>query len=91
MVGPFNDHFAVTKAQWRSIIDIKKTFESEFRNKAAAHWALDATEERKLYSWGMDVLAEHRGWESMIWFSYKKKGPEKTGWRRFKLEKFVRF
>jgi hypothetical protein len=38
---------------------------------------------------GIDVRAEHRGYESMIWFSYKEDSPRATKWTRFKLDKFV--
>jgi hypothetical protein len=101
VVGPFTQHFAVAKAQWRSVKDIKKTFQREFKNTAAAHWALDATDERNTvvhdprftipYTFsGIDVLAEHRGYESMIWFSYKE-WMKKVEYRRFQHAKFKRF
>ena len=102
VVGPFHQHFAVAKAQWRSVNDIKKTFQSEFKNKAAAHFVLDASAERntkvldpgftipRTFN-GIDVRAEHRGWESMIWFSYKESTARVTAWNRFKVEKFNRF
>jgi len=101
VAGPFNEHFAVAKAQWRSVNDIKKTFRSEFKNKAATHFVLDATAERntKVLDPGftiprtfsaIDVRAEHRGWESMIWFSYKESAARVKEWNRFKLENFKR-
>ena len=102
VVGPFNEHFAVQKAQWRSVKDIKKTFESQLKNKAASHFVLDATGERntkvldpgftipRTFS-GIDIRAEHRGWESMIWFSYKESSARVKTWNRFKLESFKRF
>lgn len=102
VVGPFSDHFAVAKAQWRSVKDIQKTFRSELKNKAASRFVLDATAERntKVLDPGItiprtfnaiDIRAEHRGWESMIWFSYKESSPRVKTWKRFKLEDFKRF
>lgn len=102
VLGPFTQHFAVGKARWRSVKDIKETFKSEFGKKTAAHFILDATAERntkvtdpgftiaRTFS-GIDVRAEYRGWESMVWFSYKEASPRAKEWTRFKLERFVRF
>lgn len=102
VVGPFTQHFAVNKAQWRSVKSIKKTFRKEFNNKQADHWILDATSERntkRLYPGidipmtfsSIDILAEHRGWENIIWFSYKEHSSKVTQWNRFNSSKFVRF
>lgn len=102
VVGPFTQHFAVAKAKWRSVKDIKQTFKSHFQNKTAAHFILDATTERntKVLEKGftiprtfnsIDVKAEHRGWEAMIWFSYKEGSPKAKEWTRFRTNKFVRF
>lgn len=75
VVGPSAQHFAVAKAQWRSVKNIKETFKREFNNKTAVHSILDATAERntkvtdpgftipRTFS-GIDVRAEYRGWES---------------------------
>lgn len=102
VVGPSAQHFAVAKAQWRSVKDIKETFKREFSNKTAVHSILDATAERntkvtdpgftipRTFS-GIDVRAEYRGWESMVWFSYKEASPRAKEWTRFKLGKFIRF
>jgi hypothetical protein len=46
VVGPSAQHFAVAKAQWRSVKNIKETFKREFSNKTAVHSILDATAER---------------------------------------------
>jgi hypothetical protein len=102
VVGPFTPHFAVTKAQWRSVKNIKKTFVKEFKNKTANHWIFNATSERntkRLYDGidipmtftSIDIRAEHRGWESMVWFSFKESGHKITEWNRFNSAKFVRF
>lgn len=102
VVGPSAQHFAVAKAQWRSVKNIKETFKREFNNKTAVHSILDATAERntkvtdpgftipRTFS-GIDVRAEYRGWESMVWFSYKEASPRAKEWTRFKLGKFIRF
>jgi len=102
VAGPFSEHFAVAKAQWRTVKAIKKTFQKEFKNKAAAHWILDASDERnttRIYPGttipsrfsSIDIRAEHRGWESMIWFSWKEHSRSVTQWDRFNLAKFRRF
>jgi hypothetical protein len=102
VAGPFTEHFAVTRAQWRSVKAIKKTFKNAFNNKAAAHWILDATEERnttRIYPGttipsrfsSIDVRAERRAWESMIVFSYKEHSRSVTEWTRFRTAKFKRF
>lgn len=102
VVGPFTRHFAVAKACWRSVKDIKKSFQKAFGNKSAKHFILDASDERntqvldpgftiaRTFS-AIDIRAEHRGWEAMIWFSYKETSRKVTTWQRFKLDKFVLF
>ena len=46
IVGPFQEHFSVAKAQWHSERDIKKSFKKHLTNPAAKHLILDATAER---------------------------------------------
>ena len=100
LLGPFTDHFAVTKAQWRSVGNIKKTFKSKFKNKAAVHLILDATEERhsrRLYPGitvpmefsSIDIRVLRRG--ITLAFSYKERRSDVTQWTEFDLEKFRRF
>ena len=102
VVGPFTQHFAVSKAPWRSVKDMRKTFRKEFKNDAAVHWVLDATAERntqRMYPGitvpmtfsAIDVRAEHRHWQGQIWFSYKESSRSVTDWTRFDSAKFVRF
>lgn len=90
VVGPFTDHFAVAKATWRSVDDIKKSFKKAFGNKAAEHWILDVTTERNEFNWGVDIQAERCQWTPSIFFSYKQ-AAKNTGWNDLKLYRFVRF
>ena len=100
VLGPSTDHFAVTKAQWRSVKDIKKTFSKHFENKAATHMILDATDERhtkRLYKditipmefSSIDIRTRQRG--ITIAFSYKERKSDVTDWTEFDLTKFRRF
>jgi len=91
VVGPFTDHFAVAKARWRSVEDIKKTFKKAFGNKNAEHWILDVTTERNQFSWGIDIQAEHEGAMPAAWFSYRQAGKLTVAWTELKLHRFVRF
>ena len=99
LLGPFTDHFAVTKAQWRSVQHIKKTFKANFKNKAATHMILDATQERhskRLYPGitvpmefsSIDIRAVRRG--ITMAFSYKERKRDVTAWSDFDLTKFTR-
>jgi hypothetical protein len=102
VVGPFVQHFAVAKAQWRSVKHIKKTFDNAFKNKTAAHFILDASAERstsvldpgftipRTFS-SIDIKAERRGYLNMIVFSHKEGSMRATTWNRFPLNRFVRF
>jgi hypothetical protein len=89
VVGPFTEHFAVAKAQWRSVEAIKKTFK-QLKNKNAERWILDVTAERQAFSWGIDIQATPCDWAPVIYFDYRKWG-SKGGWTDLKVHKFVRF
>lgn len=100
LLGPFTDHFAVTKAQWRSVKDIKKTFKSKFKNKVATHLILDATQERhtkRLYPGitipmefsSIDIQVVRRG--ITLAFSYRERKRGVTNWTEFDLTKFRHF
>ena len=103
VVGPFNDHFAVRKAQWRSTRHIAKAFDAGLGKKNTAdRFILDVTAERnqKVLEPGftiprtfnaIHVRAEHRGWESMIAFSYQEASPKAKEWTRLRWDRFVRF
>jgi hypothetical protein len=97
IVGPFIDHFAVGKAQWRSVEDIKKTFTTKLANKAATHLILDASVERNSKSIhpgtttamtfrSIDVRVTVRG--STAAFAYREKARHVTTWTEFDLTKF---
>ena len=70
VVGPFTDHFQTPTAIWKSVKDVKSTFDSKLGKNANARFILDASEERQCHTWGMKVRAEHRTWEGMVVFSY---------------------
>jgi hypothetical protein len=89
VVGPFTHHFAVVKAQWRSVKAIGKTFK-ELKNKNADRWILDVTTERNVFSWGIDVKAVPCDWAPVVYFDYKKTG-RGNDWNELKVHKFVRF
>jgi len=99
IVGPFTDHFAVAKAQWRSVKDIKKTFTKKLNNKAASHLILDASDERhtkRLYPGitipmefsSIDVKVQVRG--ATMAFFYRERKRDVTAWTEFDLTKFQR-
>jgi hypothetical protein len=100
VVGPFVDHFAVGKAQWRCVKDIKKTFKKQFRNDAATHLILDASTERhtkRLYD-GIDMPMEFSAIDIMVTvkgittaFAYRERKRGVTDWTPFDLLKFQRF
>jgi|GEM_PF-2501355 len=103
VVGPFTDHFAVKKAQWRSSRAISKAFDAALGKKSTAdRFILDVTVDRRqqVLEQGftiprtfnsIDIRAEHRGWESLIAFSYKEGSPKVIDWTRLAWSRFVRF
>jgi hypothetical protein len=101
VVGPFVQHFAEKKAQWRKAKDVLKSFEKSFKNKSASHFILDASAERNTQvlepgftiprTWSsIDIRAERRSYESMVIFSFKEGSPRVKDWTRFNNSKFVR-
>lgn len=103
VVGPFTDHFAVAKAQWRSVRHIRKAFDAGLgRTNTAQRWIADVGPERntKVLEPGftiprtfnsIDIRAEHRGFTSMVVFSWKESSPRVKDWTRLPLSRFVRF
>lgn len=55
ITGPFNEHFAVTRAVWRSANDIAQTFDTEFPGSTANRWILDCTAQRNEKTWDSQV------------------------------------
>lgn len=101
VVGPFQEHFAVSKAIWRSERDIKKTFKKAFGNRAASHLILDATAERNTlrpaepgitipsrFS-AIDIRIVVRGITLAFEFGTTMRGV--TSWTPFDLTKFRKF
>jgi|APMI01.1.fsa_nt_gi hypothetical protein len=92
VVGPFVDHFATTTALWKSVKDIQTTFDKFFKNNANNRYILDAREQRKIHTWGINIRAEHRAWEGMIRFSYAPAmGKGSNTYNAFSLNDFVPF
>lgn len=101
IVGPFQEHFAVSKAIWRSERDIKKTFKKHFGNAGASHLILDATAERNTQRplepgitiasrvSSIDVRVVVRGITMAFDFGYKHAG--QMHWTPFDLTKFRKF
>lgn len=100
LLGPFQDHFAIGKAQWHSPRDIKKTFKKHFKNDAATHLILDATAERhtmRMYPGitepmpfsGINIRVVKNG--STMAFAYQEYAQMGAGWTEFTLTKFVQF
>jgi hypothetical protein len=103
VLGPFNDHFTAPGAQWRSTRHIAKAFNAALGKKSTAdRFILDVTAERhrqvleegfdipRTFS-SIDIRAEHRGWDSMIVFSYKEGSHRVKDWTRLRWDRFVRF
>lgn len=101
IVGPFQEHFAVGKAQWRSERDIKKSFKTHLANPAASHLILDATAERNTmrplepgitipsrFS-SIDIRIVVRG--ITMAFEYGTRMGGVTSWTPFDLAKFRQF
>jgi hypothetical protein len=104
VIGPFDDHFAISKAQWRCENDIKQTFRSSFpKNGSATHWILDCSTERhglrEVDQWGdggvTKVMAPMVGIDIKLVvrgndraFSYKDKSPTQQTWTGFDFRKF---
>lgn len=96
IIGPFDEHFAVGSALWRSKKDIKKTFRQHFPKKARFH-IMDVTAERSarvLFEGNMwpigaiDVRVVRNSFS--LAFAYKEGRLSVTTWTPLDLTKFKR-
>lgn len=100
IVGPFVDHFGVRTAKWRSAKDIKKTFRKYFRNDAASHLILDASDERNsmVAVPGSTIMSKFQAIDIRVTvrgittaFAYKETRRSVTSWTEFDLTKFRKY
>ncbi|MCP5087321.1 MAG: hypothetical protein GY952_11025 [Rhodobacteraceae bacterium] len=102
VIGPFSDHFNCTTSQWKSVQDIRQTFNTEFGDTGANHWILDVTKQRhtpvleegftiKTEFGSIDVKAELATVDNKIRFYYKGDRGPNMGWNRLYNRKFTRF